>query len=211
MNKEFLDLLDKSKKIHETKNQDYTSGNVDENFHRMAIISEWFNDPLDRVFATMVAVKLARLATLLNKSTTPEHESVDDSFLDLFTYVGLWGANYMRRFRSVSIEGLNQWNKDSNIIEDIALLHTENIGTKDGHLIIKDQRNSREAFSKSLESKVGEFISDRPMIIPECREEKIINPKEQKVNELVNMYDQLTDADYAKILSTARILVMRKS
>lgn len=101
MNKEFLELLDKSKKIHETKNQDYTSGNVDENFIRMKLISEWFNDPLDKVFATMVAVKLARLATLLNKSTTPKHESVDDSFLDLFTYVGLWAANYNRRYGKI--------------------------------------------------------------------------------------------------------------
>lgn len=106
---------------------------------------------------------------------------------------------------------IKKWNKDSNIIEDIPLLHTENIGTRNGHLIIEDQRSSRKAFSKSLEDRVSEIIFDRPMIIPECREEKIINPKEQKVNELINMYDQLTDADYAKILSTARILVMRKS
>ena len=106
MNKEFLELLEKSKVIHESKNQDYTSGNVDENFVRMMTISEWFNGPLDKVFATMVAVKLARLATLLNKSTTPNHESVDDSFLDLFTYVGLWAANYKRRNKSVNARAL---------------------------------------------------------------------------------------------------------
>jgi hypothetical protein len=99
MNKEFLDLLEKSKQIHELKSQDYTSGDVDENFKRMALISKWFNDPLDKVFATMVGVKLARLATLLNSNKKPNNESISDSFLDLFTYVGLWTANYERRIK----------------------------------------------------------------------------------------------------------------
>lgn len=97
MNQEFLDLLEKSKQIHELKNEDYTSGNVDENFDRMAIVSEWFDNSLDRVFTTMITVKLARLATLLNKDESPNNEPIKDSFLDLFTYVGLWAANYERR------------------------------------------------------------------------------------------------------------------
>lgn len=99
MNKEFLDLLEKSRVIHELKNQDYTSGNVDENFERIAELTSWFNNHIDKAFAGMVAVKLARLATLLNKTDKPNNESISDSFLDLFTYVGLWTANYERRIK----------------------------------------------------------------------------------------------------------------
>lgn len=184
MNKEFLELLDKSKKIHETKNQDYTSGNVDENFERMAWMQDWFNTPIDKVFATMVAVKLARLATLLNKSTTPKHESVDDSFLDLFTYVGLWGANYTRR----------------RIKEGLKLFFND--GIEKSINVIKDLEWDRHSLEDTCNQASIELANEI---------NKNINPKEQKLNELINMYDQLTDADYAQILSTARILTMRKS
>lgn len=99
MNKEFLEILEKSREIHQRKNEDYTSGDVDENFVRIAQIQEWFNTPIDKAFAGLVAVKLARIATLLNKGTTPNFESIDDTCVDLLTYCGLWGANIKRRYK----------------------------------------------------------------------------------------------------------------
>jgi len=96
-NKEFLQLLEQMKEIHRKKNDDYSSAGPDENFERMAIISSWFRDSLDKVFATMIAVKLARLGVLLSSQKDPNNESVEDSFLDLCTYAGLWAANYKRR------------------------------------------------------------------------------------------------------------------
>jgi hypothetical protein len=96
MNAEFLSLVQKAVEIHKAKEHDYTSHNPDENFMRQAIIMDWFNDPVDKAFVSMIGVKLARLSTLLN-GKSPKNESIEDSFLDLFNYVGLWGANYMRR------------------------------------------------------------------------------------------------------------------
>lgn len=98
MNKELLELLERIKIIHEKKAADYTDGvNIDQNFERSSIVSEWYNAPLDKVFATLVTTKLARLATLLNSNAQPNNESIDDSFLDLTTYCALWRANYKRR------------------------------------------------------------------------------------------------------------------
>lgn len=117
MNKEFIDLIDKMRSIHESKAADYaSSSNVDENFERVAIIQEWFNNPIDKAFAGFIAVKLARLAVLLNaehkfkignesiiaSSYKPNNESIDDSFLDMTVYSGLWGASHKRRNSSIT-------------------------------------------------------------------------------------------------------------
>lgn len=106
MSKEFLEIMNRSIEIHQKKNQDYTSGDVDENFNRMTEIQSWFKNDIDKTFATMIAIKLARLATLLNKSTDPNFESIDDTFVDLVTYAGLWGGNYKRRNHIISKEAL---------------------------------------------------------------------------------------------------------
>lgn len=113
MNKEFLSILERSKEIHIKKNQDYTSGtNVDENFERVAEIVSWFNNPIDKSFASFIAVKLARLASLLNKSSFPNFESVDDTFVDFVTYGGLWGGSVVRRLSGPidSHYGLERYN-----------------------------------------------------------------------------------------------------
>ena len=96
-NKELLELLEKIKEIHRKKNDDYSSGSPDENFERMATVSSWFKSDIDRTFACMVAVKLARLGVLLSSNKSPNNESIEDSFLDLCTYCCLWSANYKRR------------------------------------------------------------------------------------------------------------------
>ena len=92
VNQNFLDLLEQMKKTHESKTEDYASAGFYENFERQAIINSWFITSIDKVFSTMIAVKLARLATLLNKTTLPNNESIDDSFLDLTVYCGLWAS-----------------------------------------------------------------------------------------------------------------------
>lgn len=103
MNKEFMEIVDKMQEIHAKKSADYSvKGNPDENFERVALIQSWFTNPIDRAFAGFITVKLARLATLLNNAhsnpnSTPNNESLADSFLDMTTYSALWGANVARR------------------------------------------------------------------------------------------------------------------
>ncbi len=96
----FVELLDRIHKIHACKNQDYAgNGNPFENFERSAEVMSWFNDARDKAFVNLIATKLARLATLLNKDGAPLNESIQDSFDDLTTYCGLWGSyrEHLRR------------------------------------------------------------------------------------------------------------------
>jgi len=113
MIKEFVDLLDQMKAIHEKKNQDYAERGHDfQNFERSAEISNWFAAPIDKVYITLITTKLARLATLLNNSGhTPNNESIDDSFLDLSTYTVLWAANRQRIKKDIE----NEIGKQENV------------------------------------------------------------------------------------------------
>lgn len=78
--------------IHYKKNHDYASeDNPFSNFERAAIIASWFTKPIDQVFASLVGIKLARAAELCN-GTTPNNESLNDTFMDQTNYSGLWGA-----------------------------------------------------------------------------------------------------------------------
>ena len=92
-NNEFINLLDKMRSIHEKKAQDYTAGDDPyENFKRCAVVTGWFKEDIDKVFATFITVKLARLASLLGRDKLPNNESISDTFLDLTTYAGLWSS-----------------------------------------------------------------------------------------------------------------------
>ena len=51
----------------------------------------WFKNEHDKAFVSLIAVKLARLASLLD-AKTPHHESIEDTFVDLANYVALWGG-----------------------------------------------------------------------------------------------------------------------
>lgn len=96
---EFIELLEQSKAIHLKKNQDYANAsNPFSNFERSAELISWFNNPVDRSFVALIGTKLARIAEL-SDGRVPNNESLDDSFLDLLTYVGLWGA-YSKRNRN---------------------------------------------------------------------------------------------------------------
>lgn len=94
---EFVNLLDSMKAIHQKKNDDYAgSDDAFENFKRSAQLMSWFKNEEDKAFINLIATKLARLATLLNKEGTPNNESIQDSFLDLTTYCALWSSYYER-------------------------------------------------------------------------------------------------------------------
>ena len=91
-NPEYLELIEKMKSVHESKSHDYAKNdNVFSNFEYAAKVSEVFTDPVDRVFATLIGVKLARLAELLSGKEA-KHESIDDTFLDGSNYFVIWGS-----------------------------------------------------------------------------------------------------------------------
>jgi len=92
INENFLELLERMKKIHESKSEDYSSVGHYENFERQALITSWFKKDIDKAFIGLIAIKLARIATLLDKEGNPNHESLEDSFLDLTVYCGLWAS-----------------------------------------------------------------------------------------------------------------------
>lgn len=93
--KTFVDeILEEIAAIHRKKNNDYSGGGEQhENFMRAAILAEWFNDPMDKVFAVLFGIKLARLANLYGDGKTRpvvNNESVSDSHLDFDTYAVIW-------------------------------------------------------------------------------------------------------------------------
>lgn len=94
-NPKFIEMLAKMREIHDKKAEDYSSIGFYENFTRQAEIMGWFKNDQDKAFAGLIAVKLARLATILNSTREPNFESQDDTFLDLCTYCGLWASYHL--------------------------------------------------------------------------------------------------------------------
>lgn len=61
-NKKFDKVLDIMRDLHKRKNSDYAkTDNPYSNFEFAARIASGFTDPVDKVFATMIGIKLARL------------------------------------------------------------------------------------------------------------------------------------------------------
>ena len=90
MNQTLNKILEDIKAIHDKKSADYaTDANPYSNFERAATIASWFTDDIDKVFATMIGIKLARIAEL-SSGKEPKNESLNDSRLDLCTYNVLW-------------------------------------------------------------------------------------------------------------------------
>lgn len=105
MIKEFLEILDHAKNLHEKKSKDYASqSNQFENFERSALLMEWFNDPIDKAFVNLIGTKLARIATLRNNNATPNNEPLADSFFDLTVYCGLWAAYHKREEKGLELD-----------------------------------------------------------------------------------------------------------
>ena len=87
----FSDALERMRLTHDAKSHDYARvENRYSNFEFAAQIADEFPDGPDRVFATLMGIKLARLSELLSQDKTPKHESVEDTFLDLCNYGVLW-------------------------------------------------------------------------------------------------------------------------
>lgn len=100
---EFIELLEQSKIIHLKKNQDYANEyNPFSNFERSAELISWFNNSIDVSFIALIGTKLSRIAELRD-GRIPNNESLDDSFLDLLTYVGLWAAYIKRESNNTDI------------------------------------------------------------------------------------------------------------
>lgn len=98
---EVINTFDKLKELHRKKNDDYAGDKgAFFNFDFCAYVSGLFKSASDKVFATFVSVKLARLAVLLSKNGDAVNESVEDSFDDLIAYAAIWKADYIRRKKS---------------------------------------------------------------------------------------------------------------
>lgn len=96
-------LLDQIRALHAKKAADYaTAGNPYSNFERAAFIASFFSDPVDKVFATLIGVKLARIGELTEPGRIANNESLDDSFLDLTNYAAIWTS--YRRDRQAAAE-----------------------------------------------------------------------------------------------------------
>lgn len=84
------DILEQCTKLLVSKRHDYTSSTErHENFMRCEDVAHWFVDETDKVYVTLITVKLARLSVLLT-AKEPKHESINDSFIDLINYCLLW-------------------------------------------------------------------------------------------------------------------------
>lgn len=96
-NPAYVSLIHKMLEIHEIKSHDYADdSNPFSNFEFAAQVAKGFNDEVDKVFATLIGVKLARLQQLLN-GKSPKNESIDDTFLDLANYSAIWASYRMKR------------------------------------------------------------------------------------------------------------------
>lgn len=89
----FDDIIAACKAIEKKKRHDYSQkGNRWSNFEYAARVASPFKDPVDRVFATLVGVKLARLAELKSSGKDAQNEPLDDTYIDGTNYFALWGA-----------------------------------------------------------------------------------------------------------------------
>lgn len=85
-------ILKDCERIMKLKRADYSSSSIHENFERSESVIAWFKEDIDKVFVTLIATKLARLAVLLSSDKEPNNESINDSFKDLVNYCALWGS-----------------------------------------------------------------------------------------------------------------------
>lgn len=96
-NPAYVSLIHKMLEMHEIKSHDYADDNNPfSNFEFAAQVASGFKDEVDKVFATLIGIKLARLQQLLN-GKSPKNESVDDTFLDQTNYSAIWATYRMKR------------------------------------------------------------------------------------------------------------------
>jgi hypothetical protein len=91
-NRDYALLLETMAWMHIKKKQDYTkTGQRYSNFEFAAHLAEQFDNPMDKVFATLIGIKMARMAAL-KKGKIPNFESIEDTQLDLSVYSSLWAS-----------------------------------------------------------------------------------------------------------------------
>jgi hypothetical protein len=101
-NPHYLKLIEKIKSVHESKSHDYAKDtNVFSNFEFAAKVAEIFTDPVDKVFATLIGIKLARLAEL-RSGKKPKNEPLMDTLEDQTNYSAIWGSKIMTELEEKS-------------------------------------------------------------------------------------------------------------
>lgn len=92
-NQRYDHLLSALRELHNAKSHDYAQdGNPYSNFEYAAFVAKRFTDPIDVVFATMLGIKLARLAELTSAGKTPRNEALQDTRRDLANYALIWAS-----------------------------------------------------------------------------------------------------------------------
>lgn len=86
------ELMAKGMELMKSKSHDYTTSHRYENFERQAELISWFKDSNDQAFVAVIAIKVARLASLLGRDKEVKNESIQDTFIDLINYCALWGG-----------------------------------------------------------------------------------------------------------------------
>jgi hypothetical protein len=100
-NPHYLKLIEKIKAVHESKSHDYAKDtNVFSNFEFAAKVAEIFTDPVDKVFATLIGIKLARLAEL-RSGKKPKNEPLMDTLEDMTNYSAIWGSRIMKELEEL--------------------------------------------------------------------------------------------------------------
>lgn len=95
---DLIESLRKIEELHKKKNDDYAnSSNPFFNFDHSALGLSLFKNPQDQAYVWPIYTKLARLSNILNRKEPAINESVEDSLLDIATYVLLWKADLKRR------------------------------------------------------------------------------------------------------------------
>lgn len=86
-------LLQDASLLLAPKRKDYSEQGIWSNFERSKQLVNWFKNDRDKVYVTLIATKLARIATLLNNNASPNNEALIDSFKDMINYTALWGSD----------------------------------------------------------------------------------------------------------------------
>jgi hypothetical protein len=188
---EFLQLLEEIKILHEKKNDDYTTNGTFENFERMAEISSWFRNEIDKSFANLVAVKLARLGSLLGRNKVPNNESIIDSFKDITTYCALWAAYHINQLqgRTLSISSYDDHQAHMDTVKDF-------VNSPLSRLIVEGKRDfTIPLHNQTVESELWKSKRDP-------------GPVDSRDEEILLIYRNLSEEDKYKLTSEARRLQM---
>jgi len=82
----FKKLYEKKYSIIEKKNHDYAKN--DDCFSNFKLASIISNIPVEKVFMSIIGIKIARILELL-ENKNPKNESLEDSLIDIGNYIDL--------------------------------------------------------------------------------------------------------------------------